>query len=73
MEIFTLIIVILATSYLFVYAYKYNLALQKNNLIKNTEEYAKKEKIKQQESKVLGQKQVNRKRNKKERTRLYHN
>ena len=73
MEIFTLIIVILATSYLFVYAYKYNLALQKNNLIKNTEEYAKKEKIKQQESKVLGQKQVNRKSNKKERTRLYHN
>ena len=73
MEIFTLIIVILATSYLFVYAYKYNLALQKNNLIKNIEEYAKKEKIKQQESKVLGQKQVNRKSNKKERTRLYHN
>ena len=31
---------------------------QKEKLIKNMEEYAKKEKIKQQESKVLGQKPV---------------
>ena len=30
----------------------------KNNLEKNIEEYAKKEKIKQQESKILGQKPV---------------
>jgi len=35
-----------------------------NNLEKNLEEYAKKEKTKQQESKVLGQKLVKRKTNK---------
>ena len=35
----------------------------KNNLEKNLEEYAKKEKIKQQESKILGQKPVNGKTN----------
>ena len=37
-------------------------------LIKNLEEYAKKEKTKQQESKVLGQKPTKRKTNKKEKT-----
>ena len=37
---------------------------QNERLIKNMEEYAKKEKIKQQESKVLGQKLVKRKTNK---------
>ena len=37
-------------------------------LIKNLEEYAKKEKAKQQESKVLGQKPVKRTTNKKEKT-----
>ena len=37
---------------------------QNERLIKNMEEYAKKEKIKQQESKVLGQKPVKRKTNK---------
>ena len=37
---------------------------QNEKLIKNMEEYAKKEKIKQQESKVLGQKLVKRKTNK---------
>ena len=36
---------------------------EKNNLEKNLEEYAKKEKIKQQESKILGQKPVNGKTN----------
>ena len=35
-----------------------------NNIEKNLEEYAKKEKIKQQESKVLGQKPVKRTTNK---------
>ena len=37
---------------------------QNEKLIKNMEEYAKKEKIKQQESKVLGQKPVKRTTNK---------
>ena len=37
-------------------------------LIKNLEEYAKKEKAKQQESKVLGQKPIKRTTNKKEKT-----
>ena len=37
-------------------------------LIKNLEEYAKKEKTKQQESKILGQKLVKRKTNSKEKT-----
>ena len=36
---------------------------QNEKLIKNMEEYAKKEKTKQQESKVLGQKPVNRETN----------
>ena len=39
---------------------------QNEKLIKNMEEYAKKEKIKQQESKVLGQKPIKRKTNKEE-------
>jgi len=72
MGIFTLIIVILATTSLFIYAYKFNLELQNNKLIKNLEEYAKKEETKQQKSKILGPKQAKRKRNKKERTRMYH-
>jgi len=38
---------------------------QNEKLIKNMEEYAKKEKAKQQESKVLGQKPVKRKTNSK--------
>ena len=37
---------------------------QNKKLIKNMEEYAKKEKIKQQESKIYGQKPVKRKTNK---------
>ena len=39
---------------------------QNEKLIKNMEEYAKKEKIKQQESKVLGQKPVKGTTNKRE-------
>ena len=42
-----------------------------NNIEKNLEEYAKKEKIKQQESKVLGQKPVKGKANKEKRTSVY--
>ena len=45
---------------------------QNEKLIKNMEEYAEKEKTKQQESKILGQKQVKRETNKEKRTRLYH-
>ena len=41
---------------------------QNEKLIKNMEEYAKKEEIKQQESKVLGQKPVKGKANKEEST-----
>ena len=44
---------------------------QNEKLIKNMEEYAKKEEIKQQESKVLGQKPVKGKANKKEGTSVY--
>ena len=44
---------------------------QNEKLIKNMEEYAKKEKTKQQESKVLGQKQVKQKTNKEKRTSVY--
>ena len=42
-----------------------------NNIEKNLEEYAKKEEIKQQESKVLGQKPVKGKGNKEKRTSVY--
>ena len=42
-----------------------------NNIEKNLEEYAKKEKTKQQESKVLGQKPVKGKGNKEEGTSVY--
>ena len=42
-----------------------------NNIEKNLEEYAKKEKTKQQESKVLGQKPVKGKGNKEKGTSVY--
>ncbi len=41
---------------------------QNEKLIRNIEEYDKKEKAKQQESKVLGQKPIKRTANKKEKT-----
>jgi len=44
---------------------------QDEKLIKNMEEYAKKEKAKQQESKVLGQKPVKGKGNKEKGTSVY--
>ena len=44
---------------------------QNERLIKNMEEYAKKEEIKQQESKVLGQKPVKGKANKEKGTSVY--
>ena len=41
---------------------------QNEKLIRNLERYDKKEKVKQQESKILGQKLIKRKSNKKENT-----
>ena len=43
-----------------------------NKLEENLKEYEQKEKIKQQESKIYGQKPVKRKENKEKRTRLHH-
>ena len=45
---------------------------QNEKLIRNIERYEQKEKAKQQESKILGQKQAKRKDNKKKTTRMYH-
>ena len=45
---------------------------QNEKLIRNIERYEQKEKAKQQESKVLGQKLVKRTTNKEKSTRLYH-
>jgi len=45
---------------------------QNDKLFKNIEEYEQKEKTKQQESKVLGQKPIKRQTNSEESTRLYH-
>ena len=42
-----------------------------NNIEKNLEDYAEKEKAKQQQSKILGQKPVKGKANKEERTSVY--
>ena len=44
---------------------------QNKKLIKNLEEYGKKEKTKQQESKILGQKPVKQTRGKEKSTRMY--
>jgi len=46
MRIIILIFIILATICLFIYAYKLNLEMQKNDLIKNIEDYDKKKKAK---------------------------
>ena len=43
-----------------------NMGKQNEQLLKNIEEYDKKKKAEQQKSKILGQKQVNRKTNNKE-------
>jgi len=44
---------------------------QNDKLFKNIERYEQKEKVKQQESKVLGQKLVNRETNKEKNTHMY--
>ena len=44
---------------------------QNNKLFKNIEEYGKKEKTKQQESEILGQKPVKRETNKEKEIRMY--
>ena len=63
--IFTMIMILIST-------YRDVKKDQNKELIKNMNAYAEKEKIKQQESEVLGQKQKTRKGGKKKRTRLYH-
>jgi len=63
--IFTMILILIST-------YRDVKKDQDKELIKNMNAYAEKEKIKQQESKVLEQKQVKRKSRKKKRTRMYH-
>ena len=45
---------------------------QDEKLFKNIERYEQKEKIKQQKSKVLGQKPLKRQANKEKNTRMYH-
>ena len=51
--------------FILILIYAYDICTsERNNLIKNLEEYAKKEKTKQQESKVLGQKPTKGKTNK---------
>ena len=45
---------------------------QNEELLNNIEKYEQKEKIKQQKSKVLGQKPVKQKRRKEKSTRMYH-
>ena len=63
--IFTMILILIST-------YRDVKKDQDKELIKNMNAYAEKEKIKQQKSEVLGQKQVKRKSRKKKRTRMYH-
>mgnify|MGYP003111133507 FL=1 len=56
--------------YLAIASYRLH-AKEQNNIIINMENYEKK-KVKQQESKILGQKSTKREKNKKEKTRMYH-
>ena len=58
-------IIIYITFVLFIQTYKQIKEDQNNKLIKNMEEYAKKKKIEQQKSKILGQKSFKRTDNKK--------
>tara|TARA_R100000458_G_C8267147_1_gene242134 strand:+ start:317 stop:538 length:222 start_codon:yes stop_codon:yes gene_type:complete len=63
--IFTMIMILIST-------YRDVKKDQNKKLIKNMNAYAEKEKIKQQESKILGRKQIKSKDGKKKRTRMYH-
>ena len=73
METAYILVVLVAIFAIWGTIYSYNLKNNDNNkLIKNLEEHAKKEKAKQQESKVLGQEQKRRKSRKEKRTRMYH-
>jgi len=56
---------------LFVCLYKDSVE-NKNKLIENLQEYDKKEKAKQQESKILGQKSIKQQSSEKKNTRMYH-
>jgi uncharacterized protein YxeA len=66
-----LILVPIITIYLFIDIYKKITENDNNKIIKNLEEYAKKEKIKQQESKILAKRTKRRARNKKENINVY--
>ena len=72
MEQLVLFIIIFTLTLIIVSTYKSIKQDQDKELIKNIEEHAKKEEIKQQQSKILGQKQIKRKSNQKKRTRMYH-
>jgi len=67
-----LTLVAIITIYLAIHIYKKIIKDDNNKIIKNLETYAKKEKIKQQQSEILGQKPVKRKSNKKKRARVHH-
>jgi uncharacterized protein YxeA len=68
MKIIISIFIILAI----LYFYKEHLERKNNKLIENLEEYAKKEKAKQQESKIHDRGTKRSKDRKKKRTRMYH-
>ena len=72
MQFIIISIIICVTIALIIHTYKESILDQDEKLIKNLEEHAKKEEIKQQQSKILGQKQIKRKSNQKKRTRMYH-
>jgi uncharacterized protein YxeA len=67
-----LILVPVITIVLFIDIYRKIIKNDNNKIIKNLEEYAKKEKTKQQKSEILGQKPVKRTKRKKEGTRMHH-
>ena len=72
MEQLVIFIIIFTLTLIIVSTYKSIKRDQNKELIKNMDKYAEKEKIKQQESKILGQKQIKRKSDQKKRTRMYH-
>ena len=72
MEQLVIFIIIFTLTLIIVSTYKSIKRDQNKELIKNMDKYAEKEKIKQQESKILGQKFAKRKSDQKKRTRMYH-
>ena len=72
MEKIVIFIIIFTMIMIFISTYRDVKKDQNKKLIRNMNAYAEKEKAKQQESKILGRKQVKHKDDKKERTRMYH-